>query len=150
VRRNCGGLPSFWASFSKTRVFWSKDFQRNLWRFCAISIGYKGSKPKELTSKSFRRAGLLLDALSAPPGRFLQVAPRGVERVRPRTESVFVASGGGQVHHAASVRVESKHHSMDFGFPKEKTAVRQKPTPQGPLAGPLALTLGPSCWASRR
>ena len=58
------------ASLSKTRVFWSKDFQRNLLRFCAISRGYKGSKPKEPTSKSFRRAGLLLDALPAPPGRF--------------------------------------------------------------------------------
>jgi hypothetical protein len=70
VRRNEGRPPSFLASFSKTRMFLSKDFQRNLWRFCAISKGYKGYKPKEPTSKSFRRAGLLSDSLSAPSGRF--------------------------------------------------------------------------------
>ena len=57
---------------------------------------------------------------------FRQVAPRGVERVRPKTEGVFVANGGGRVHRAASIRVESKHHSSDFGFPKEKNAAKAR------------------------
>src|SRR5271155_4912484 len=70
MRRNEGRPPSFLASFSKTRMFLSKDFQRNLWRFCAISRGYKGSKPKEPTSKFFAGGGLLSDAPSGPFGRF--------------------------------------------------------------------------------
>jgi len=34
-------------------VFLSKLFQRFLWRFCGISSGYKGSKPKVSPSKFF-------------------------------------------------------------------------------------------------
>src|SRR5271168_770278 len=51
--RNDGGLQSFFASFSKSRLFSSKDFQRKLWRFCGISRGYKGQKPKVSISKFF-------------------------------------------------------------------------------------------------
>src|SRR5271163_3923395 len=89
MRRNDGGPPSFGQAFPKTRVFWSKDFQRNLWRFCAISRGYKGSKPKEPTSKLFRRAGLLLDAFPPTRATFRQVAQRGVERVRTEDRERF-------------------------------------------------------------
>src|SRR5271163_4012405 len=60
-RRNYGGPPSFTASFSKLRLFLSKDFQRKLWRFCEIPKGYKRSKPKRSTSKFFRRAGPFFD-----------------------------------------------------------------------------------------
>ena len=42
-RRNKGGLPSFCLSFSKSRPFFAKEFQRKLWRFWGISRGYKGS-----------------------------------------------------------------------------------------------------------
>ena len=38
---------------SKSRLFSSKDFQIFLWRFCGISRGYKGSKPKVSPSKFF-------------------------------------------------------------------------------------------------
>ena len=45
--------PSFCPRLSKASVFLSKLFQRFLWRFCGISRGYKGSKPKVSTSKFF-------------------------------------------------------------------------------------------------
>ena len=45
--------PTFLPSFSKSSVFFSKPFQRFLWRFCGISRGYKGSKPKVSPSKFF-------------------------------------------------------------------------------------------------
>jgi hypothetical protein len=43
--------PSFFASFSKTRLFFSKLFQRFLWWFCGISTGYNRCKPKTSFSK---------------------------------------------------------------------------------------------------
>jgi hypothetical protein len=45
--------PSFSPSFSKSRLFCSKLFQRFLWRFCGISSGYKASKLTLMTSKFF-------------------------------------------------------------------------------------------------
>ena len=45
--------PSFFASFSKTRLFFSKLFQRFLWRFCGISKACKVSKPSSVPSKLF-------------------------------------------------------------------------------------------------
>src|SRR5271163_2658891 len=45
--------PSFYPSFSKSRLFFSKLFQRKLWPFCGISMGCKPSKPKVSTSKYF-------------------------------------------------------------------------------------------------
>jgi hypothetical protein len=42
-RRNKGGLQAF-PSFSKSKPFFAKDFQRKLWRFCGSSRSYKGSE----------------------------------------------------------------------------------------------------------
>ena len=39
-----GGPPCIFPSFSKSRLFCSKLFQTNLWRFCGISMSYKVSK----------------------------------------------------------------------------------------------------------
>jgi hypothetical protein len=41
------------ASFSKSKQFFSKDFQTILWRFSGIPMGYKGKKQKRPTSKYF-------------------------------------------------------------------------------------------------
>jgi hypothetical protein len=60
------GLQALFASFSKSTPVFAKHFQRELWRFYKNSKSYKGSKPKKAISKYFRRAALVLDALSAP------------------------------------------------------------------------------------
>src|SRR5271168_4946690 len=101
------GPPGFLASFSKSRLFLSKDFQRFLWRFCVISTGYKGKKSKVSASKFFRRAGLVVDAFPAPwrripPTRAARGRARSVqdrERLR-RT----VAGGGFIVEHRCRSR----------------------------------------------
>ena len=49
-------------------MFSSKDFQTFLWRFCGISRGYKGSKPKVSISKFFRRPGGSNSPLGAAKG----------------------------------------------------------------------------------
>ena len=45
--------PTFFASFSKSRPVFSKLFQRFLWRFCGISMGYNRMQTKKSSSKFF-------------------------------------------------------------------------------------------------
>ena len=45
--------PSFSPSFSKSRLFFSKLFQRKLWPFCGISMGCKASKPNSVLFQIF-------------------------------------------------------------------------------------------------
>ena len=58
-RRDEGGFQAFSPSFSKSRLFLSKLFQRKLWRFYGISMGCKPSKPKVSLPKYFRDVRLL-------------------------------------------------------------------------------------------
>src|SRR5271154_1028979 len=65
-RRNYGGPPNLIASLSKSRPFFSKLFQRKLWRFCGISKSYKDPRPKKTFFQVFRDVrpllGRILDA----------------------------------------------------------------------------------------
>ena len=95
-------MAGFLASFSKSRLFLSKDFQRFLWRFCGISTGYKGKKSKVSASKFFRRAGLVVDAFPAPWRRIPPTrAARGRARSAQDRERLgsTVAEGGFIVEH---------------------------------------------------
>src|ERR1700734_1732752 len=60
--QNKGALPSLFQASPKTRVFRSKLFQTNLWRFCGISRGYKVSKRPLMLSKFFACSRPLLAA----------------------------------------------------------------------------------------
>ena len=66
-------------SFSKSRVFRSKLFQTNLWRFCGISMGYKASKRPLMVSKFFSFSRPFSAAFWTPPDR---IPPPRLERVR--------------------------------------------------------------------
>src|SRR5271156_1355672 len=95
--------PSFLASFSKSDLFSSKDFQRKLWRFWGISRTYKGSKPKGSLSKFFRRPlppfGPPSDAIE--PYSRGSAAREGSSASRAARESLLrtVADGGFMVEH---------------------------------------------------
>ena len=95
-------MAGFLASFSKSGLFLSKDFQRFLWRFSGISTGYKGKKSKVSASKFFRRAGLVVDAFPAPWRRIPPTcAARGRARSAQDRERLgsTVAEGGFIVEH---------------------------------------------------
>src|SRR5271163_754512 len=94
-RRNYGGPPNLIASLSKSRPFFSKLFQRKLRRFCGISKSYKGQKPKESLPNFFRRAGLLLDALTTSSGRIPPAGRREGPRAFSRWSRAFTLGGGG-------------------------------------------------------
>ena len=87
--RNKGELQRFIASFSKTRLFFSKHFQRKLWRFCGISRGCKGSKSNRSISKFLRRASLLSASFPTPYAAFRQSRRRGTRAF---------SGQGGRVH----------------------------------------------------
>jgi hypothetical protein len=93
VRRNSKLLGKL---FQNSRVF-VQGFPKKSLAVCAISRGYKGSKPKEPTSKSFRHAGLLLDALPALTGPLSAKSHREGSSAfgrRPRAFSSRMAEGG--------------------------------------------------------
>src|SRR5277367_2433494 len=94
---------AFLPSLSKSGLFFSKDFQRKLWRFWGISRTYKGSKPKGTTSKFFRRPlppfGPTSDAIE--PYSRDSAAREGSSASRAARESLLrtVADGGFIVEH---------------------------------------------------
>jgi hypothetical protein len=99
-RRNEGASPSISPSFSKSRSFFSKLFQTKLWRFCGISMGCKGFKPKESLFQTFPRRRLLfgrvIDAI--PP---CSVASRSVG-----SSAICVVGAGGECMGAGGVLTE--------------------------------------------
>ena len=103
--RNKGEIQRFIASFSKTRLFFSKHFQRKLWRFCGISRGCKGSKSNRSNSKLLLRASLLSASFPTPSRRIPPtpaVRARGCSAVRRRSccrrgGVTFMKAGSGLV-----------------------------------------------------
>src|SRR5271170_6008556 len=98
---------TFLASLSKSGLFFSKDFQRKLWRFWGISRAYKGSKPKGSISKFFRGPpppfGPTSDAIE--PYSTGSAAREGSSAFTRRARALTSNGGGWRVHCGASVRV---------------------------------------------
>ena len=90
-----GGAPQP-PSFSKSRLFFSKLFQRKLWPFCGISMGCKASKPKEPTSKYFTSStGSKDPSRAARPVRIVEGPSKhgSVGRGFPKVKSSLPVSG---------------------------------------------------------
>ena len=79
----------------------TEDFQRKLWRFCGISRGYKGQKPKVSIPKFFRGASLFLVTLPAPSGHVPLTRVAGRARSADSREGLrhTLAEGGFMAEH---------------------------------------------------
>jgi hypothetical protein len=83
-------------------VFRSKLFQRNLWRFCGISKGYKASKRPLMASKFFSLSRPFLDAFWTPPDRIRCLAWSASDGPPDFT----MQFGRRRVHRRAAIQIE--------------------------------------------
>src|SRR5271155_4912483 len=89
-------LQAFWQAFPKLACFCpriSKEIFGGFVRFQGVT---RVPNLKSLLPNFSPAAAFFRTHLRGHSAAFRRPAPRGVERVRPKTESVFVASGGGR------------------------------------------------------
>jgi hypothetical protein len=112
------------ASFSKSKQFFSKDFQTILWRFSGIPMGYKGKKQKRPTSKYFAAPSSFWTYLRRHEAAFRRPEPRR----RRRTAHAAHGPSPGKRGEAFPLDWHFDHHDlqdrMNSVFRKEKTTPR--------------------------
>jgi hypothetical protein len=97
-------------------VFRSKLYQRNLWRFCGISKGYKASKPPLMVSKFFSFSRPFSAAFWTPPDRI--PPPRlGASGGPPDFTMQF---GRRRVHRGATIQIERIFNLTDDSISGKK------------------------------
>src|ERR1700722_8309696 len=116
-------LQAFWQAFPKLACFCpriSKEIFGGFVRFQMVTRVANLRAYFQSFSPRWPPFGLPFGAIRPLSAKSRREGSSAFGR-RPRAFSSRVAEGG--FHRTASLRVESKHHSRNFGFPEEKNAV---------------------------